>query len=72
MRENRMYGSVRGSDIPSRVKILERSVELSTRLNAMPGFLKSSCYNFSYHRSNATTPDFLIHQHDCYELYKNL
>ena len=38
-------------------------------VNAMPGFLKSSCYNFSYHRSNATTPDFLIHQHDCYELY---
>ena len=31
MRENRTYGSVRGSDIPSQVEILERSVELSTR-----------------------------------------
>ena len=32
MRKNRTYGSVRGSDIPSQVEILERSVELSTRL----------------------------------------
>ena len=35
MREIRTYGSVRGSDIPSQVNILERSVELSTRLKRM-------------------------------------
>jgi len=34
MRENRTYGSVRGSDIPSRL-INERSVELSTRVKYM-------------------------------------
>ena len=35
MQENCTYGSVRGSDIPSQVEILERSVELSTRLIRM-------------------------------------
>ena len=35
----------------------------------MPGSLVSDHCNFSYHRSNAATSAFLIHQHDCYELY---
>ena len=35
----------------------------------MPGNLVSDHCNFSYHRSNAATSAFLIHQHDCYELY---
>ena len=35
----------------------------------MPGSLVSSHCNFTYHRSNAATPAYIIHQHDCYELY---
>lgn len=62
-------GSVKSCDSPSQDEIRERSVGLPARVSTMPGSLVSSCYNFSHHRSNAATQDFLIHQHDCYELY---
>ena len=26
-------------------------------------------YNFAHHTSEVATPDYLIHSHDCYELY---